>query len=133
MTLLKNQLKSNGVRVKLLVEPNIVIETLERLGITDNKLKIIYPSCYLYKDKNVFKIMHFKEMILEDGLLTNINETDYQRRDSIIHLLEKWNLVKTEDELIKETVFINIVKFKDIKTWKVCHKYKRVTRQIFTN
>lgn len=133
MKTLKNVLKKDrGIKVELLVEPNVIIETLERLGITDNKLKIIYPSCYLFKDKDSYKILHFKELMSLDGCKVDISGSDYQRRDSIIQLLAKWKLVKIIDEVMKETVFINVVKYNEVKQWKITHKYKKVIRQIYT-
>lgn len=52
------------LEVKLLVKPNIVEETLTRMGIPDNKNKILYQSCHLLKQFDTYYLCHFKQLFV---------------------------------------------------------------------
>jgi hypothetical protein len=114
-----------GINVKLLKDVAVIIETLERLGVGVERTKTMFPSAYLMKYKDDFRIMHFKEMLALDGNEVNLSEEDFQRRDSIIQLLVKWGLVKVEDNLREDTVFIYVLPYTEKVEWKINHKYRR--------
>ena len=50
------------LEIKLLVDPNIIKETLSRIGIVDKKNKIIYQSCHLLKQFDTYYLVHFKQL-----------------------------------------------------------------------
>ena len=45
------------LEVKLLVDPNVIKETLSRMGIVDKKNKIIYQSCHLLKQFDTYYLV----------------------------------------------------------------------------
>lgn len=118
-----------GVEVHLLKDVAVVIETLERLGIGVQRTKTLYPSSYLMKYKNSFKIMHFKEMLLLDGNSVEISDEDLQRRNSIVKLLMTWGLVTIIDPLKfpleQPTIFVYVLPYQQKMDWKINHKYRR--------
>jgi hypothetical protein len=115
-----------GTEVKLLKDVAVVIETLERLGVGIVRTKTMYPSAYLMKDHDVYKIMHFKELLMLEGNESSLNEEDVCRRESIVELLVKWGIVKRNCEVQKfETSFIYVLPYTDKVDWKINHKYRR--------
>jgi hypothetical protein len=116
---------NHGIEVKLLKDVAVVVETLERLGIGVQRTKTMCPSAYLMSYKGQYRVCHFKEMLELDGNEVNLTDEDFQRRNSIIKLLEKWGLVKCVDEINAETVFIYVLSHTDKVEWKINHKYKR--------
>ena len=93
-------MKTNKLlEVKLLVEPSIVEETLTRMGIPDNKNKILYQSCHLLKQFDTYYIGHFKQLFVlgrgKDGFpgFGNVSMEDIERRNSIAFCLQKWNMI----------------------------------------
>ncbi|MFP9166826.1 translational repressor RegA, partial [Enterococcus faecalis] len=65
-----------------------VKETLTRMGIANNKDKVLYQSCHILQKKGLYYIVHFKEMLRMDGRQVEMTEEDEVRRDSIAWLLE---------------------------------------------
>lgn len=120
-----------GVEVKLLKDVAVVIETLERLGIGIERTKTMYPSAYLLKYQDSYRIMHFKEMIKLAGNECLIDDEDINRRNSIARLLEKWNIVKCVDVLPEfETSFIYVLPYQDKVDWKIQHKYRNMLKAV---
>lgn len=115
------------IKIKICKDEAIIIETLERLGIGNRQMKTIYPSVYLRQISDGYALFHFKELMALDGLNVNITEEDLNRRNSIIKLLEKWNLIKIVDETFPkefETVFVYVLSYAEKVEWKISHKYK---------
>jgi len=118
------------IKVKLLVDEKIVIETLNRIGIAHEKSRILYPSCILYKSENLdYYIMHFKQYyyLVKNGY-DNITGTDITRRNAIIWNLCNWKLITCDMTLITEhNIFVYVLPFKEKRNWiiksKVNHKY----------
>ena len=87
------------LEIKLLVDPNIVKETLSRIGIIDKKEKIIYQSCHLLKQFDTYYLVHFKQLFTmstgKNGYhgFGNVSLEDIERRNSIAFLLIKWNMI----------------------------------------
>jgi hypothetical protein len=120
-----------GIRVKLLKKFPLVRETLERMGIRDEKRGVFYPSCYcLELDEGEYSICHFKELFLLEGKESTYSRTDELRRDTIAYFLEKWGLVELEFEV--ESILqekIDILNHKDRHKYKIRHKFVQ-TRKV---
>lgn len=112
------------------VETPIIIETLTRMGIANKKERILYPSCYLYKDIDArYYICHFKELFLmrmSQSGYSNITEDDINRRNSIAMLLCNWNLIEMDD-IDVETIFVYTLPFYEKSKWIIKHKFNLET------
>ncbi|QBQ78611.1 putative translation repressor protein [Escherichia phage vB_EcoM_KAW3E185] len=104
-----------------------VKETLTRMGIANNKDKVLYQSCHILQKQGKYYIVHFKEMLRMDGRQVDINGEDYQRRDSIAQLLEDWGLIVIEDsareDLFGLTNNFRVISFKQKDDWTLKAKY----------
>lgn len=113
-----------GVCVTLVKNYALVRETLERMGIRNNNEKKLFPSCYCVEEGDEFRVYHFKELFQKEGKDSNFDDVDKLRRDTIIHFLVKWGLVKTDypiDEILVQK--IDVLNHKNKKEYKICHKY----------
>lgn len=104
-----------------------VKETLTRMGIANNKDKVLYQSCHILQKQGRYYIVHFKEMLRLDGRPVDIDGEDYQRRDSIAQLLEDWGLLDIL-ETEKEDLFMmvnnfRVISFKQKSEWTLKSKY----------
>jgi hypothetical protein len=118
-----------GVVVELIKPFSVLRETLERIGIANRKEKKIFPSCYAKKvGGGKIAIYHFKELLKEP----NMEEEDIKRKNTVLWLLMKWNLVTIKDEskkqeilanMLHKTIFILSKKRKDEEHWNITHKY----------
>lgn len=104
-----------------------VKETLTRMGIANNKDKVLYQSCHILQKQGKYYIVHFKEMLRMDGRQVDIDGEDYQRRDSIAQLLEDWGLIVIEDsareDLFNLTNNFRVISFKQKDDWTLKAKY----------
>lgn len=105
-----------------------VKETLERIGIGYNTNKVLYPSCYILHKRSKYYLVHFKEMFMLDGKVSNFTDDDRARRNTIALLLQEWGLLKVanEDKVKQFTAplsRIKIIPFKEKKEWTISHKY----------
>ncbi|EPO7485364.1 translational repressor RegA [Escherichia coli] len=104
-----------------------VKETLTRMGIANNKDKVLYQSCHILQKQGKYYIVHFKEMLRMDGRQVDIDGEDYQRRDSIGQLLEDWGLIVIEDsareDLFGLTNNFRVISFKQKDDWTLKAKY----------
>ncbi|AYD79257.1 translation repressor [Shigella phage phi25-307] len=104
-----------------------VKETLTRMGIANNKDKVLYQSCHILQKQGKYYIVHFKEMLRMDGRQVDIDGEDYQRRDSIAQLLEEWGLIVIEDsareDLFGLTNNFRVISFKQKDDWTLKAKY----------
>lgn len=103
-------------------------ETLSRIGVASRKEKELFQSCHILHKKGKYYIVHFKELFMLDGKNSNIDETDYGRRNSIAELLQQWNLIKVVDSNKIESPKlplsqIKILSFKEKNEWKLTTKY----------
>ena len=118
------------VEVLLLNDENFlkIKETLTRIGIASRKDKKIYQSCHILHKQSKYYIVHFKELFMLDGKINNFDDEDKSRRNTIVNLLEEWNLIKTVDPAsIQEPVAplsqIKILSHKEKGDWELVAKY----------
>lgn len=103
-------------------------ETLSRIGVLSRKEKSLFPSCYILHKRGYYRIVHFKELFALDGRSTDISENDIARRNTIVKLLEDWDLLKIKDKEILKNNFVNlnqikILTFKEKDEYQIKHKY----------
>jgi hypothetical protein len=113
--------KGVGVEVELPTQDSFlkIKETLTRIGISSRKEKKLYQSCH---------ILHFKELFILDGKHNTLTEEDISRRNTIVNLLEEWELVKIVDpsksaDPIASLNQIKIISFKEKNEWDLTVKY----------
>ena len=103
-------------------------ETLSRIGIASRRDQELFQSCHILHKRGKYYIVHFKELFQLDGKPTNLVESDIARRNTIIGLLEQWNLVKVVDKSkildpVAPLSQIKIIPFKEKGDWKLTTKY----------
>lgn len=103
-------------------------ETLTRIGVASRKEKELFQSCHILHKRSKYYIVHFKELFKLDGKPTNIDENDIGRRNSIVKLLEQWNLVSVVDQGKIEAPLtplsqIKIIPYRQKNEWKLTSKY----------
>lgn len=116
-----------GVHVELKTQFLVVRETLERMGICNQRTKVITPSAYILHKKGKYYIIHFKCLLAADGFKKEIDEKDILRQNAIATMLENWSMVKIiEDgiyqEPLKEKIFI--LPFSEKEKYTINHKYR---------
>lgn len=120
-----------GILVKLNQPTDFlkVKETLTRIGIAGRDNTLI-QSCHILHKRGMYSILHFKELFLLDGKVdkTNIGKFDVSRRNLIVRLLFKWELIDVvEPELILDDDLhpkIKIISFSQKSAWNLVSKYK---------
>lgn len=103
-----------------------VKETLTRMGIANNKDKVLYQSCHILQKQGKYYIVHFKEMLKLDGRPVNIDSEDYIRRDSIAQLLQDWGLIEIETPDVHLAEMQNnfrVITFRQKDEWTLKSKY----------
>lgn len=103
-------------------------ETLTRMGIANNKDKVITQSCHILNKRGKVYIVHFKELLALDGRVVNINEEDLERRNDIAQLLQEWGLCTISNPENFETDRLNkfrVITYRDVTDngWTQKHKY----------
>jgi len=117
------------LEVKLAEEEDFlkVKETLTRMGVASKKDKILYQSCHILHKQGRYYVVHFKELFALDGKPTNFTDEDRSRRNTIVSLLEEWNLVKIMNKkLLEDKIPLNqvkIISFKEKDSWQLTSKY----------
>jgi hypothetical protein len=122
--------KGVGVEVELPTQDSFlkVKETLTRIGISSRKERKLYQSCHILHKQGRYSILHFKELFILDGKHNTLTEEDISRRNTIVNLLEEWELVKILDpSKTKDPVAslnqIKIISFKEKGEWELTVKY----------
>ena len=103
-------------------------ETLTRIGVSSRKENVLYQSCHILHKRGHYYIVHFKELFALDGLSTDLSVNDIGRRNSIVSLLEEWNLLKivNKDKVVEPRVPIGQIKilpFSEKSNWELVPKY----------
>ncbi|AKY01897.1 translation repressor protein [Klebsiella phage RCIP0032] len=102
-----------------------VKETLTRMGIANNKDKVLYQSCHILQKQGRYYIVHFKEMLKLDGRPVIIDLEDEIRRDSIAQLLADWGLLSINrgQTLAQMQNNFRVITFKQKHEWTLKSKY----------
>ena len=119
------------LEIKLLVDPNIIKETLSRIGIVDKKNKIIYQSCHLLKQFDTYYLVHFKQLFTlssnKNGYhgFGNVSLEDIERRNSIALWLIKWRMISINDmnEIVPHRTKFDIVSHNEAINYKKVRKF----------
>lgn len=114
------------LKVTLLVDYKIVAETLNRIGVPNKREHILYPSCYLYKIKDEFYLVHFKQMFMltRENSYNNISKDDIMRRNAIAFCLQSWKLISVDEKQIENRdKFVFVLPFHDKQSWLIEHKF----------
>lgn len=119
------------LEIKLLVNENMIKETLTRIGIVDKKDKKIYQSCHLLKQFDTYYLAHFKQLFTLSTSKTgyhgfgNVSLEDIERRNSIAFLLIKWNMITINnmDDIEPHTMHIDVVAHKDAYEYQKIKKF----------
>lgn len=126
----QNIFRGVGVEINLPSPDNFlkVKETLTRIGIASKKDKKIYQSCHILHKQGRYAILHFKELFILDGKENNFSEEDKARRNTIVNLLEEWNLLEVIDTSSVEDPIaplsqIKILSHKEKANWVLETKY----------
>ncbi len=103
-------------------------ETLTRIGVSSRKEKKLYQSCHILHKRGRYVILHFKELFELDGLKSDVSDEDIARRNTIVGLLEQWNLldVLEEDDALEPKLSLakmKIIPFKEKGEWELIPKY----------
>lgn len=113
---------------RLLVDRKVVVESLQRIGISDKKRKILYPSCYLYSVDGFDYLCHFKELFMlknSKNSYNNISSEDICRRNSIAFCLKNWGLIDVSNDLIEQHErFVFVLPHSQKSEWKIIHKFQ---------
>lgn len=102
-------------------------ETLTRIGVASKKDKTLYQSCHILHKQGRYYIVHFKELFGIDGKSVNLTQSDLERRNAIVNLLEEWGLLAIIDPqkaLPKcEVNHFKILAYRDKENWTLTPKY----------
>lgn len=122
--------KGCGVEIALVGEESFlkIKETLTRIGVASRKEKKLYQSCHILHKQGRYAILHFKELFMLDGKINNFSDEDKGRRNTIVNLLEQWDLVKTVDasqveDPIAPLSQIKVLPHKEKDQWELVPKY----------
>lgn len=140
--IMDNIFRNQGVEINLLSPDNFlkIKETLTRIGIASKREKVLHQSCHiLHKkdretEKSRYAILHFKELFILDGKQNNLEDEDIARRNTIVNLLEEWNLLKVVDPSQTEDPVaplnkIKILPHKEKPNWTLDSKYTVGTKK----
>jgi len=128
-----------GVHIKLFDDEDFMVvrETLSRIGVSPKGKNVLYQSCHLIHKDGIYIVAHFKELFALDGLPSNTTDEDLERRNTIVKLLEDWELLEIIDkDKIKNQMPINgikIVKYNDKENWELIPKFNPGTLRKFFN
>lgn len=121
----------NGFGVEVYIDENNFLkikETLSRIGVLSKKDKTLYQSCHILHKQGRYVIIHFKELFGLDNKIHDISENDIARRNTIVNLLEDWELleIRNSDSCKYPIVPINQIKilsFKEKSEYNLVSKY----------
>ena len=102
-------------------------ETLTRIGVASRKDNKLYQSCHILHKQGRYFIVHFKELFLLDGKISNLEENDVARRNTIATLMSDWGLLTVDNKNNLNPIAplrqIKIISYKDKGQWELCPKY----------
>lgn len=118
-----------GVEISLPTEESFLTlrETLTRIGVASRKDKTLYQSCHILHKRGRYAIVHFKELFVLDGKKNTLSEDDIARRNTIVNLLQQWELCKQINSEKLDPVAplsrIKILSHKEKNEWNLVQKY----------
>ena len=122
--------RNNGIEIHIDNNDFLKIkETLTRIGIASNRNKTLYQTCHILHKRGMYGILHFKELFILDNKLSDIDLSDYDRRNYIIKLMKDWKLfdidasnyiTDTDREIIKN---IKVLSHAEKAGWNLISKY----------
>jgi hypothetical protein len=119
-----------GIEIKLPSPDSFlkIKETLTRIGISSRKEKKLYQSCHILHKQGRYSILHFKELFILDGKDNTFNDEDRARRNTIVNLLEEWELIQVVDakqsqDPVAPLNQIKILSHKEKDNWILEAKY----------
>jgi hypothetical protein len=118
------------LKVRLCADKKVVQETLNRMGISNKKKKVLYPSCYIYEKDDEFFLVHFKQLftMARDNAYDNISEQDILRRNSIAFCLKNWGLIDVNDKFIEpHDSYVFVLPHNEKDEWEIQHKINLYT------
>jgi hypothetical protein len=122
--------KGVGIEVKLPTQDSFlkIKETLTRIGISSRKERKLYQSCHILHKKGRYAILHFKELFILDGKQNTFTDEDRARRNTIVNLLDEWDLLglvdpNSTEEPVAPLNQIKIISFKEKNNWDLEVKY----------
>lgn len=100
-------------------------ETLTRMGIANNKDRILYQSCHILQKQGRYYIVHFKELLRLDGRVVDITKEDHLRRNNIAWCLAEWGMCDIVGAHVYSTEkHFRVIPFKEKASWTLRHKYR---------
>lgn len=105
-----------------------VKETLTRIGISSRKEKKLYQTCHILHKQGRYSILHFKELFILDGKKNTFTDEDEARRNTIVNLLEEWELIsivdpKSSEDPVAPLNQVKILSHKEKSSWTLEAKY----------
>ena len=120
----------NGFGIEVFIDEESFLkvkETLSRIGVLSKKDNTLYQSCHVLHRQGRYVIIHFKELFAMDNKLHNIEENDIARRNTIVKLLEDWELVEITDSRLCAAPLVPISQLK-ILSYKEKDDYTLVSK-----
>ena len=118
------------LKIKLLADKKVIQETLNRIGISKKKKKVLYPSCYIYETEGEQFLVHFKQLftLSRNDAYDNVSEQDILRRNSIAFCLKNWGLIEVEDKFIEpHDSYVFVLPHDEKNEWTITHKINLFT------
>ena len=113
-------------------------ETLTRIGneeSNESSTSTLHQICYILHKRGQYAIIHQNELLVLDGKENNITDEDLECRNTIVKLLNEWNLLSMDNhELLnylkfKPTHEIKFVSFKEKSKWNLESHYDIGTKK----
>lgn len=116
------------LEIKLTSEDSFlkIRETLTRIGIANNKKRMLWQSCHILQKQGKYFITHFKELLKLDGRQINMSEDDMLRRNNIAKLLAEWGMceILSDDLEFSEENNFRVLTHAQKADWKLLYKYR---------
>jgi hypothetical protein len=120
----------NGFGVEVFIDENNFLkikETLSRIGVLSKKDNTLYQSCHILHKQGRYVIIHFKELFGLDNRVHDISENDIARRNTIVNLLEDWELLEIRNPEVSKSPLVPINQIK-ILSYKEKNEYNLVSK-----
>ena len=120
----------NGFGVEVFIDENDFLkikETLSRIGVLSKKDNTLYQSCHILHKQGRYVIIHFKELFGLDNKIHEISENDIARRNTIVNLLQDWELLEIRHINQSKSPLVPISQIK-ILSYKEKNDYNLVSK-----